>query len=177
MPGKKKNRTVITEQKVKLTTEQRNSTRNVDDFKEAFTSGKGMQASPFADAKDAAGISQDMRWKRNYSDFARNAKDQGYTFGEQQKKASTIDPEPKKPVKDFGNDMVGQSHQRMYEAEQKREARRNGNLGSIYQTGDRIIDSANRLGEQAGDKIQETGETIRNIGSNIGDKVKKKIKK
>ena len=28
MPGKKKNRTVITEQKVKLTTEQRNSTRN-----------------------------------------------------------------------------------------------------------------------------------------------------
>ena len=143
MPGKKKNRTVITEQKVKLTTEQRNSTRNVDDFKEAFASGKGMQASPF----------------------------------EQQKKAPLIDPEPKKPVKDFGNDMVGQSHQRMYEAEQKREARRNGNLGSIYQTSDKIIDSASRLGEQAGDKIQETGEKLRNIGSRVRDKIEKKINK
>ena len=88
-----------------------------------------------------------------------------------------VDPEPKKPVKDFGDDMVGQSHQRTYEAEQKREARRNGNLGSIYQTGDRIINSANRIGENAVNKLEETGETIRNIGSNIGDKVKKKIKK
>ena len=88
-----------------------------------------------------------------------------------------VDPGPKKPVKDFGDDIVGQSHQRTYEAEQKREARRNGNLGSIYQTGDRIINSANRIGENAVNKLEETGETIRNIGSNIGDKVKKKIKK
>tara|TARA_R110002096_G_scaffold253414_1_gene446317 strand:- start:2387 stop:2674 length:288 start_codon:yes stop_codon:yes gene_type:complete len=76
-----------------------------------------------------------------------------------------------------GNDPAARAWQGMYDDEQNRKAKREGNLGSIYQTGDRIIDSANRIGENAVNKLEETGEKLRNIGSNIGDKVKKKIKK
>jgi len=76
-----------------------------------------------------------------------------------------------------GNGPAARAWQGMYDDEQNRKAKREGNLGSIYQAGDRIIDSANRLGEQAGDKIQETGEKLRNIGSRVRDKIEKKINK
>ena len=83
----------------------------------------------------------------------------------------------KQEMFDANLEAVGLDPNQMRADEQKQEARRNGNLGSIYQTGDRIINSANRLGEQAGDKIQETGEKLRNIGSRVRDKIEKKIKK
>ena len=59
----------------------------------------------------------------------------------------------------------------------KEQRRQSSPFKSVYDAGGKVVDSANRLGEQAGDKIQETGEKLRNIGSNIGDKVKKKINK
>jgi len=78
----KNTKTVIKNQKVKLTSEERNEMNNTDVFQEAFTSGQGLRADPYANAKDASGIAKSTGWRRGYNNYAKNAKYQGFTFGE-----------------------------------------------------------------------------------------------
>tara|TARA_R100001510_G_scaffold29976_1_gene26638 strand:- start:326 stop:793 length:468 start_codon:yes stop_codon:yes gene_type:complete len=82
MPNGKKTRTVIVDQNVKLTPEQRNAARDFNSYKYAFTSGEGILSNPFMNATTPEGKLQSMQWKKGFGSARRSLENQGYTFGE-----------------------------------------------------------------------------------------------
>ena len=98
MPNGKKTRTVIVDQNVKLTPEQRNAARDFNSYKYAFTSGEGILSNPFMNATTPEGKLQSMQWKKGFSAARRNFTNQGYTFGEPIENTSQATQEEDTPV-------------------------------------------------------------------------------
>ena len=147
MPNGKKTRSVTYEQKVKLTPEQRNEARDFDSYKQAFATGKGILADPFKNATTPEGKLQSMQWKKGFGSARRNFESQGFTFGEPIENTSNY------PAAIQGSDPTARTHQKMYDAEQKRNARRE-KFSNIIQIGDNVANAASETTKNVMQKAQ-----------------------